>query len=75
MMLIKNKASHGLMVNQKFHICDSMNEKNEANKRTEKIQKTGTGNQDEMLRPVSMTKKTTQMGQDKVCTASLGPSL
>lgn len=35
------------MVNQRFHICDSMNEGREANKRTEEIQKTGTGNHDD----------------------------
>ena len=36
------------MVNHRFHTCDSMNERSEANKRTEEIQKTGTGNRDEM---------------------------
>lgn len=35
------------MVNQRFHICDSMNEGSEANKRTQEIQKTGTGNHDD----------------------------
>lgn len=36
------------MVSHRFQICDSMNERSEANKRTEEIQKTGTGSQDEM---------------------------